>query len=133
MAIGAMRDDERTRANDEVLAALERVKAALASAEARAGEIVERGNRLAEQRAAGRSWRAITESEASPHTVDLVRESLDGLQRANSQYRRALTRELYADGVTMEGIAALLGVTRQRVAVLLRRQEEGEEAAEEKD
>src|SRR5207237_9683790 len=90
MAIGAMRDDERARANDEVLAALERVKAALASAEARAAEIVERGNRLAEQRAAGRSWRAITESEASPHTVDLVREPLAGLQRPNPPHPPAL-------------------------------------------
>ena len=110
-------------ADDDVLGALEQVSAALAASERRALEIVDRGNRLARQRAAGQSWRDITESESNPRTADLLRDSMEAILRANSRYRRALVRELYADGATMQRIAELLGITRQRVAVLLKDEE----------
>ena len=108
---------------DDVLTALEQVSAALAASEGRARQIVERGEYLARQRAAGQSWRDITESESNPRTADLLRDSMEAILRANSRYRRALVRELYADGATMQRIAELLGITRQRVAVLLKDEE----------
>jgi signal transduction histidine kinase len=115
--------------SDEVLAALEEVTAALAGTERRAREIVERAKDQARLRAAGRSWRDITKSEDHPRTLDLLRETLAVLQRANSRYRRSLARELHDQGATMQSIAELFGITRQRVAVLLKGQEaEPEEA-----
>jgi predicted XRE-type DNA-binding protein len=118
----AVPQEDPTR--DEVLTALEQVTAALAGTERRAREIVERGERHARHRAAGRSWRDITHAEELPRTLDLLRETLDVLQRANTQYRRALARELHAEGVTMQRIAELFGVTRQRVAHVLKGQNE---------
>ena len=109
---------------DEVLAALEQLTAALAGTERRAREIVERGKGHARHRAAGRSWRDITQSEDRPRTLDLLRETLDALQHANSRYRRALAQELHAEGVAMQRIAEMFGVTRQRVAHILKGQDE---------
>jgi hypothetical protein len=127
MATAAMTEhEEPTLAGDDVLAALEQVTAALAGAKALAREIAERGDSLARQRADGRSWREITQAEDRPRTANLLRESLDVLVHANSRYRRALACELHDDGTTMQGIADLLGITRQRVAVLLKGQDEKE-------
>jgi hypothetical protein len=118
---------EPTPATDQVRAALEQVGAALARIESDTPEFLKRSNALARQRASGRSWRAITESEDCPRAADLLRDLMAELLHANSQYRRALARELRAEGATMERIADLLGVTRQRVAHVLKGQEEAEE------
>jgi len=120
VATAAMTKQHAPAATDDVLVALEHVSAALAASEGRARQIVERSNDLARQRAAGQSWRDIAESESNPRTADLLRDSMEAILRANSRYRRALVKELYGDGVTMQRIAELLGITRQRVAVLLK-------------
>ncbi|MDQ6911208.1 MAG: hypothetical protein M3Z84_10590 [Actinomycetota bacterium] len=68
----------------------------------------------------GRSYREILGRDERALILQVTRENLDGLLQAGGRLRRAEARALYAEGMTMEEIAALFGVTRQRVSVLLR-------------
>jgi len=52
--------------------------------------------------------------------VELTRDNLATLVEAGSRLRRAEAHALHAEGMTMEQIAELFGVTRQRVSALLR-------------
>jgi len=54
----------------------------------------------------------------------MLAHSAEALSRANSEVRRAQAGVLYACGLSMERIGTLLGITRQRVAILLKAAEE---------
>ena len=51
----------------------------------------------------------------------MTRDNLVALVDAGSRLRRAEARALHVEGMTMEQIADLFGVTRQRVSALLKR------------
>jgi hypothetical protein len=113
-------------AEDEVLAALCEVLDALADNERRTQQLLDKSHILRAQRAEGRSWAEIVQSGDRPLVVELLSDSLQSLTDAGARFRRAQARALYVDGVTMERIAELFGVSRQRVSHLL--QAEGEAA-----
>jgi hypothetical protein len=69
-------------------------------------------------RAAGISYRDILCSEQSP-LLELTKTRLETLQAAASRFRRATAKALSTEGVPMEQIGTLLGVTRQRVSALV--------------
>jgi predicted transcriptional regulator len=46
---------------------------------------------------------------------------IDAVVDAGSKFRRVHARALYEEGLTMDEIAALFGVTRQRVSAVLRK------------
>jgi len=75
---------------------------------------------LLERRGQGEAWADIIRSEEGPLIVELLRENLDRHLDAGGRLRRAEARALHAEGMTMDQIAALFGVTRQRVSQLLR-------------
>src|SRR3954451_6503764 len=79
--------------------------------------------RLHTERAAGREWRDISETAERPLVVETVTAALDRLSSAGSRFRRAQARELHQSGLSMDGVASLFGVTRQRVSALLREDE----------
>jgi DNA-directed RNA polymerase sigma subunit (sigma70/sigma32) len=103
-----------------VLAALGEVIAALQESTQRNQTALGRARHMASARASGRPWREIVEGEERPLVVELMTESLDALLEAGSRLRRAKARALHEEGVTMEAIGQLFGVTRQRVSSLLR-------------
>jgi hypothetical protein len=79
--------------------------------------------RIAELRAAdaeGRSLREIVPKEKAPLIVQLLTENTNLLHAYGHRVRRTEARALHAEGMTMEEIAKLFGVTRQRVSALLR-------------
>jgi DNA-directed RNA polymerase sigma subunit (sigma70/sigma32) len=80
--------------------------------------------RIAEQRTAGRSYSEIVGAEPRPRVVELLTESAGALDAAGADVRRTEARILYEEGMTMDRIAELFGVTRQRISVLLRDQRE---------
>ena len=63
----------------------------------------------------------LVRAEARPLVVETLTDVQEGLQAAGSRFRRAEARALHREGLSMEAIAALFGVTRQRVSALLRR------------
>jgi hypothetical protein len=58
--------------------------------------------------------------EPRPLVVELITANIEALQTIGSKVRQAEARALRAEGLTMEAIAALFGVSRQRISALLR-------------
>ena len=108
-------------ANDPVLEALEGLVRALRANQSRIEATIARAERIREQREEGLSYREIESGQERPLIVELTRDNLATLVEAGSRLRRAEARALHAEGMTMEQIAELFGVTRQRVSALLRR------------
>ncbi len=108
-------------ADDPVLEALDGLVRALRANAARIDGAIARAEQIREQRATGMSYRDIESGVERPLIVELTRDNLAALVEAGSKLRRAEARALHAEGMTMEQIAELFGVTRQRVSALLRR------------
>lgn len=105
-------DDELFEALDAVVQVLERGRervdvVAAGAAELRAG------------RARGLSHAELLTGARHPLVLDVLSELLDGLFDAGSRLRRAQARALYADSLSMEKIASLLRVSRQRVSAII--------------
>ena len=106
--------------NDPVLDALDGLVRALRENQSRIEATIARAERIREQRGEGLSYREIESGVQRPLIVELTRDNLAALVEAGSRLRRAEARALHAEGMTMEQIAELFGVTRQRVSALLR-------------
>jgi hypothetical protein len=111
-------------ANDPVLEALEGLVRALRDNQARIEATIARAERIREQREVGLSYREIESGVERPLIVELTRDNLAALVEAGSRLRRAEARALHGEGMTMEQIAELFGVSRQRVSALLRSERE---------
>ena len=81
--------------------------------------ILGRAKQIKRQREKGRSYREIVATENRPLIVKLLSDNFTNLTVAGTRFRKAEARALHSEGVTMEGIAELFGVTRQRVSALL--------------
>jgi DNA-directed RNA polymerase sigma subunit (sigma70/sigma32) len=68
----------------------------------------------------GLSLREIVPEEEAPLIVQLLTESTNLLHSYGNRVRRTEARALHREGMTMDEIAKLFGVTRQRVSALLR-------------
>lgn len=75
---------------------------------------------LEEACATGRPISDIVPEENAPLIVELLTQSTETLHTYGSRVRRAEARVLHSEGMPMERIARLFGVTRQRVSTLLR-------------
>lgn len=110
----------RRRVDDEVLDALDELCDAIV-ANARDGELIRRrAETIRKARAEGRSYREIVSDSDGPLVVELVSDKLDRLFKAGSRVRRAEAAALHAEGLSMDRIAEVFGVTRQRVSKLLK-------------
>ena len=105
---------------DDVVDALHELAAALERNRVRIDHALARAAALAEARESGRSWREIVADEEQPLIVGLIGQNLDELYTAGGRLRRSLARTLHDEGLSMEQVAKLFGVTRQRVSALLR-------------
>jgi hypothetical protein len=68
----------------------------------------------------GRPLREIVPREDPPLIVQLLTECTNLLHSSGNRVRRTEARALHREGLTMDEIAKLFGVTRQRVSALLR-------------
>jgi len=105
--------DAAGRALVELVAELDVVVAELTRARERALE-------LREQRQEGRSWYDIVTKEDRPLIVEQISNAMASLSTVGGQWRREQAAALSAENVSINRIAALYGVTRQRVSALLR-------------
>jgi hypothetical protein len=82
-------------------------------------QTTEQAQRTRERRLEGASYLAAVAAEDQP-VVELVSRMIDALVVSGARLRRAEARALHQEGATMEEIAQLFGVTRQRVSALLK-------------
>ena len=80
----------------------------------------ERAVTLLADRAAGRSWLQLVTAEARPLVVESISSVLSSLATAGHTWRREEAAALQREQVSIARIAALFGVTRQRISALLR-------------
>jgi hypothetical protein len=106
--------------SDPVLAALDELVTVLREITGRNRTAIRRADAIRRLRGRGHPYREIVPMEKRPLIVELVTRSLYELSDASSRFRRVEAQALYSEGLTMAEIADLFGVTRQRVAVLLR-------------
>jgi hypothetical protein len=102
------------------LEALEELERALERTVDMAERMSNRIGYLREQCLTGRPLHEIVRNEDPPLVVQLLTESANVLHTYGTRVRRTEARALHQEGVTMEDIARLFGVSRQRVSALLR-------------
>ena len=108
---------------DHLLDSLTDLERALRANEERARAMSARIAHIREQRRAGRPYSQIVTSEERPLVVELLTQSVRELENAGVRVRRHEAQSLRREGMTMENIADLFGVSRQRVSALLRDRE----------
>jgi hypothetical protein len=93
--------------------------------------LVGRIRRARRERAEGRSWRAILESEPDPGMLEVLGRVSSRLSGAGGALRRSLAVALRGEGTTISAVGRMFGVSHQRISKLLTHQERDEpEAAE---
>ena len=105
---------------DGVIAALAGVDNALREAKKIAQMITERAAHIRAMRTQGLPYRDIVPNEQRPLIVELLTANLELISAAGSNLRRIEAQALHDEGLTMDEIATLFGVSRQRVAALLK-------------
>lgn len=106
--------------DDAVLRALDDLTTALQENVSRSEAVMARADEIRRLRAQGLSYRDIVPEEDRPLIVQMIGDNLERLFEAGSRFRRAEARALHDEGLTMDRIAELFGVTRQRVSALLK-------------
>lgn len=107
------------RDDDAVLAAIDRLIDAFREVHRAEAIVIRRAEHIRGEREAQRSYREIVPDEQRPLIVELASESVQHLVDAGARLRRLEAQVLYREGLTMEQIGTLFGVSRQRIAELL--------------
>ena len=105
---------------EEVLDALDDLVTALRENSLRNERVIQRAEEIRKQRAAGIPWSQIASTENRPLIVEAVTQNMATLGAAGGRLRRLEAQALHAEGLSMDRIAALFGVSRQRISELLR-------------
>lgn len=79
-----------------------------------------RSQNLLEKRRSGRPWLEVVTGEARPLVVESISTVLASLATAGHAWRLEQASALQREDVSINRIAALFGVTRQRISALLR-------------
>lgn len=112
-----MAPPDHTRA---FLDALTRIDEAMDDNIARSKAIQSRARRLRSEITKGQTVSAVVEAEKPPRVVELLSANMATLETAGAEFRAVEAQALRADGLTIEAIAGLFGVTRQRISALLK-------------
>jgi hypothetical protein len=107
-------------ADDPFLRALDDLERFLDDEVARHRSIKQRMRQIRRLRALGKPYADIVPAEERPLIVQLLTESRLACDDVGARVRRTEAQVLHAEGFTMDRIAELFGVTRQRVSGLLR-------------
>ena len=107
-------------ARDPATAALEALVAELEDCMGRLAHARDRAERLLEHRQGGGAWLDVVTAENRPLVVESISAVMSSLATAGHAWRQEQARALHDEGVSINRIAALFGVTRQRISALLR-------------
>lgn len=103
-----------------LLEALVDIEAGAAENVERSLEIQRRVRRLRDDIEAGGDLVELVQREEAPRVVELLSANMSNLETVGSELRAAQALALRAEGLTIEAIAKLFGVTRQRISALLK-------------
>ena len=113
MATDHIEQDPAVRALGELMTVLDSCMAELGGARQRA-------EKLLEERETGRAWLDIVTAESRPLVVEQISSVMASLASAGGAWRREQAHALASEQVSINRIAAMFGVTRQRISALLR-------------
>src|SRR3712207_1330573 len=80
---------------------------------------------MLDERQTGRAWLDIVTAESRPLVVEQISSVMASLASAGGAWRREQAHALAAEQVSINRIAAMFGVTRQRISALLRERARG--------
>ena len=103
-----------------MLTALDELVAALKTNDAAIRAMLKRAETLRRARRKGLPYREIVTAEERPLIVELLSANQERLATAGARFRRAEAKALRGEGLTLDEIATLFGVTRPRVVALLK-------------
>jgi len=103
-----------------LLAALTEIDAAARDNLERSRQLQRRSRKLRQRLEAGGNLVELVEAEDTPRMVELISTNMATLETAGAEFRAAEALALRAQGLTIEAIAELFGVTRQRISALLK-------------
>lgn len=107
--------------SDEVLDAINALTTALDAATVDQQAMADEALRMRRARVWKDSWLAALPPAGQPNLVSLSTRALSSLSAATSRVRTSLARALRAEGLTVREIAAVFGVSHQRISELLAR------------
>ena len=113
MTTDHIEQDPAVRALGELMTVLDMCVAELSGAR-------ERAEKLLEERRVGRAWLDIVTTESRPLVVEQISSVMASLASAGGAWRREQAHALASEQVSINRIAAMYGVTRQRISALLR-------------
>ena len=105
---------------ERLLAALSDIEIAAQDNTERSRHLRRRARKLRQQLQAGKNLIDLVEAEDTPRMVELISTNMATLETAGAEFRAAEALALRAQGLTLEAIAGLFGVTRQRISALLK-------------
>jgi Homeodomain-like domain len=108
------------RTGDGLVDALQNMVGVLREVTRRTEGMIAQAELVIDLREADNAWDDVLLRDGARRLTAMLADSADILGRANSDVRRAQAVVLYANGLSMERIGKLLGISRQRVAILLR-------------
>ena len=105
---------------DRLIGARTKIEAAAEDNAERSRQLQRRARTLRRQLQAGKGLVELVQAEEPPRMVELITTNMATLETAGAEFRAAEALALRAHGPTIEAIAELFGVTRQRISALLK-------------
>lgn len=105
---------------ERLLAALDGVEQAVEDSVRRDEELLVRMRWMRAQLEAGVDVAELVATEEQPRSVELLTANMVALETLGAEYRGRLASAMREEGLTIQSIADLYGVTRQRISALLK-------------
>lgn len=109
-----------TQRRNDLLHALSDVESGLNDNIERSIEMQRRVQLFRDQIEAGASIHETILAEPTPRAVEMLTANAAALETSGARFRARLAHTLRDEGLTIEAVADLFGVTRQRISALLR-------------
>jgi hypothetical protein len=113
-------DTRTSSGGDPATAALEALVSELDTCIGHLHHARDRAEHLLEHRRANRPWLEVVTQESRPLVVESISSVMSSLATRGHAWRREQARALHDENISINRIAALFGVTRQRISALLR-------------
>jgi hypothetical protein len=108
--------------HDDLLDALEALLVVLRDSTKRNQLAIRQAEAIRRLHRGGRTYREIFDRDERSLIRQVTRDNVDQLVQASARLRWAEAKALHAEGMSMDKIAVLFGLTRQRISSLLKEQ-----------